>query len=653
MNYRVEIVAPVNGRLRPATVRILGEDGATLATDEAALGAMARRERVVRNLCRQMRARGLKPKAKEVAGKLEASWNSIDAQHRARQAEDAQAGQPASNDAPRLTQADHLVRLAQGAELFHTPGGCDSEGYATVAVGDHRETWPIASNGFRRRLSKSFYDAFAKAPGAQAVQDALNVIAGKAVHEGAEHEVAVRLAEQGGAIWLDLCDADWRAVRVTASGWSVARGCPVKFVRRRGMLALPEPARGGNVNDLRGLVNVPDADSWALIVACLLAALRPGRPFPVLAVNGEQGSAKSTLCRMLRALIDPNQAPLRRPPREDRDLMIAATNSWVIAFDNLSGIRSELSDALCSLATGGGFGTRELYTDDSEKLFSAMRPVFINGIEEVVSRPDLLDRAVVVTLPPLDETQRRDEEQLWRDFEAVRPGVLGALLDAVSVALRNRPGVRLTHLPRMADFAAWVVAAEPALGWPPGTFLAAYAGNRSAGATAALENSVLYPVLGALLKDRPYWQGTARQLLDDLNTKADEKIRRHRDWPASPRRLGGDMRRLAPSLRAAGVGVTFTRESGGGRRRLIDLEQAGVSSSLPPQPSQTAANPQGEPGRSRDGSDDGDRSGSANCPAQSPAGSALWDGRGDRDDVLPPDSNCDHGDAWEPPEDSL
>jgi hypothetical protein len=636
VDWKFLIDMPVNGKPQKALVVARDEDtGDVLAKDQGDPFSVPGRKKLLDGLYGQKKLRA-RASLEQVQKKLEAASDLAAAKYLDRQhTQEAEAAQEEAGP-PRLSQADRLVLLTQGIELFHTPGGCDSEGYATLHLDGHRETWPINSSGFRRWLSKRLHDEHGKVPGSQPLQDALNVIAGKAIHEGAEYPVAVRLAEQGGAIYLDLADAAWRAVRITPSGWEVVHDCPVKFVRRRGMLALPEPTRGGGIDDLRGLVNVPDADSWALIVACLLAALRPGRPFPVLAVNGEQGSAKSTLCRMLRALIDPNQAPLRRPPREDRDLMIAATNSWVIAFDNLSGIRPELSDALCCLATGGGFGTRELYTDDGEKLFSAMRPVVVNGIEEVVARPDLLDRAVVVTLPPLDETQRRDEEQLWRDFEAVRPRVLGALLDAVSAALKNRAAVRLTRLPRMADFAAWVVAAEPALGWQPGTFLAAYEGNRSAGATAALENSLLAPVLFVLLPAGASWRGTARELLGELERRADEKTRKHRDWPASPRRLAGEVRRLAPSLRAVGLAVTFERENGGRRRRLITLERPCATPSLPSLWSQTGENTPPDVGRSRDGRDDAR---APDRPAASPENPAVWDHRDGRDGVAQQGSN--------------
>jgi hypothetical protein len=276
----------------------------------------------------------------------------------------------------KASQADRLVALACGAgcDFFHTPGGLDSEGYVTVPAGDHRETWPVTSKGFRRWLAALYYRETKKAPGSQALQDALQVLAGKAVHGEQERPVAARLAEHGGAIYLDLADAGWRVVRVTAGGWALCDDCAVRFLRPRGMLPLPMPVPGGSVDELRPLVNLGDDASWILFLAWLVAAFRPDRPFCILALNGEQGSAKSTLSRMGRGLIDPNVAPLRRPPRDPRDLMIAARNSWLVAFDNLSNLPGDLSDTLCCLATGGGFGTRELYSDFEEILFDAKRP---------------------------------------------------------------------------------------------------------------------------------------------------------------------------------------------------------------------------------------------------------------------------------------
>ena len=183
----------------------------------------------------------------------------------------------------------------------------------------------------------------------------------------------------------------------------------------------------------------------------------------MIVLSGEQGSAKSTFSAILRALLDPNTAPLRALPREDRDLFIAASNGHVLAFDNVSGLPGWISDTLCRLATGGGFAVRQLYTDQDEVLFDAARPVILNGIEEIVTRPDLADRAVFLTLQPIPEEHRRPEQELWAAFDAERPRVLGVLLDAVVEGLKRLPETRLEKLPRMADFALWATACETAL----------------------------------------------------------------------------------------------------------------------------------------------------------------------------------------------
>ena len=177
------------------------------------------------------------------------------------------------------------------------------------------------------------------------------------------------------------------------------------------MLPLPVPERGGSIEALQSFLNLPSRNDFVLIVAWLLAALRSRGPYPLLAISGEQGSAKTVLSKLLKALIDPNAAPVRSLSREERELMIAANNGYVLAFDNLSGLPHWLSDALCRLATGGSFAVRQLYTDDEERLFEAARPILLNGIEEVVSRPDLGDRAIFLTLPPIGEAQRRAGER--------------------------------------------------------------------------------------------------------------------------------------------------------------------------------------------------------------------------------------------------
>jgi hypothetical protein len=474
-------------------------------------------------------------------------------------------------------QADILIGLAQSAELFHAPNGT---GFADLNSNGHRETWPIRGKGFRRWLTCRFFEETAGAPSSEALQSALNVIEAKAHFDAPERVVHVRVGGLDGRLYLDLGDDTWRAVEIDATGWRVIDNPPVRFRRAAGMQALPVPTSGGSVETLRSFLNVKADADFVLVVAWALACLRDRGPYPVIVLSGEQGSAKSTFSAILRALLDPNTAPLRALPREDRDLFIAASNGHVLAFDNVSGLPAWISDTLCRLATGGGFAVRQLYTDQDE--------VILNGIEDIVARPDLADRAVFLTLDPIPEERRRPEAELWAAFEAERPRILGVLLDAVVEGLSRLPETHLPKLPRMADFALWATACETAL-WPAGTFWSAYCGNRDEAVEGVIDADPIATAVRAVMAAQTVWTGTASELLDALVEVVGERVAKSKGWPDSPRALAGRLRRAATFLRKVGIEIRFDRE-GNARTRIIHItttssspvpEQAGVRPSAP------------------------------------------------------------------------
>jgi hypothetical protein len=302
-------------------------------------------------------------------------------------------------------------------------------------------------------------------------------------------------------------------------------------------------------------------------------------------LSGEQGSAKSTFAAILRALLDPNSAPLRALPREDRDLFIAANNGHVLAFDNVSGLPPWISDTLCRLATGGGFAVRQLYTDQDEVLFDATRPAILNGIEDVVTRPDLADRAIFLTLEPIPEHQRRPEREFWAEFELERPEILGALLDAIVLGLRRLPEIRLEKLPRMADFALWGIACEGAL-WEKGTFWRAYTGNREEAVETIIDADPVASAVRSLVATQTVWTGTASDLLGALGHVAGETLRKAKTWPATPRALSGRLRRAATFLRKTGIEISFSKE-GRARTRSIRISMAADDAGARPSTSST------------------------------------------------------------------
>ena len=454
-------------------------------------------------------------------------------------------------------------------ELFHD---ADGESYADVFKGDVRQTVRVGTRAFRRWLGVMFFEEDGTALGGQAATDTVDHLAAMA-HAGPVRDVSVRIAEgPAGALYLDLADDSWRAIEVTPDGWRIVSAPPVRFRRPPGLRSLPEPVRsdGDGWEALRTVLHLAEDRDWILLLAWLVGAVHPSGPYPILGLTGEQGTAKTTTGRMLRSLLDPSKAPLRSPPRQDQDLVIAAKNSHIVAFDNLSRIKEWLSDALCRIATGGGYSARQLYGDGDEVIYADRRPIILTSIEDVATRGDLADRTIAVTLPLIPETLRRTERDLEGVMQQIRPAVLGDLLDAVSTGLRNRATVEMETLPRMADFAEWVVACEPALPWAEGEFLRAYEAAREDMVETGIEADLVATAMLGLVRDVGSWEGTATELLAELNRRRGGSWA-PKDWPETPQAMGGRVTRAAPLLRAAGVEV----EKGKSGRRFIKLAQVG------------------------------------------------------------------------------
>jgi hypothetical protein len=474
------------------------------------------------------------------------------------------------NDSPKENQSKILVDLASPAELFHTAEG--NVGYATIPVNDHHETWAIKSKTFRQWLSHRYYVLKHKPPTAQPLKDAIALLDARAQFEGREEETYIRIARTANSIYLDLTNKNWEVIEISADGWQILKESPVKFRRARGMLPLPYPTRGGNIDDLFRFANVAEGRDRILVIGAILQYFRSYGPYPIVVIHGGQGSAKSTTAKILKSMVDPNTAPLRSAPKDERDIMIAASNGWILAYDNLSHLPPWLSDILCRLATGGGFGTRELYTDADEVLFNAQRPVIINGIEEIAVRADFLDRAIIIYLPEIPEGKRRDEKRFWREFQDTVPGILGALLDAVCCAFRGEDAVELAEMPRMADFVRWVTAAEPAFGWESGTFILAYKANIEDANQLALEAShVAAEIIKFVECLTTEWKGTAKQLLETLTSAATPETTKQKSWPKTANWLSNALRRLQPNLEKEGVKVEFGRDNDQKRERWISL----------------------------------------------------------------------------------
>jgi hypothetical protein len=461
-------------------------------------------------------------------------------------------------------QADALVRIGKTAELFRAP---DDSKWARFQVDGHFENWPIRSKGYRHWIVSKFFQEEGTAPAPTASQSAIDVLEAEAQFgpEATTREVFTRVGWQDGVIYLDLADKEWRAIRISAQGWSLVNEVPVCFRRTNGMLPLTEPFTGGNLRLLDDILNFGGEENRIRILSWLLGCLNPFGPYSILDLISEQGSGKSVMARILRMVVDPNKADIRALPKSLEDLAIAGQNSWILSFDNLSRISDIFSDALCRMSTGSGVATRSLYTNDEEKIFWAKRPIMLNGIEEFAGRQDLLERSQIANLPAIPPNKRKTERAIFAAFEKVRPAFLGALLDAAVLALKNLSSVILSESPRMADFGEWTAAAAPALGTSNKEVVELMLETQKEALLSGLDAPLPQTVLRLLKAQAGNYKGQLSDLLIELNKLAPGNVTKQKSWPTNEQVLGNALMRIAPALREAGVDFQKLKKTNKGR----------------------------------------------------------------------------------------
>ena len=423
------------------------------------------------------------------------------------------------------------------------------------------ETHRINSRIFRDWLAASFYEFTGDILRDQSVREALSTLAGLGRIHGECHQVFIRVAVHGGDYFLDLAEpGQSRAVQISSGGWEVVSNPPVRFLRTNTMKPLPIPQRGGSLETLWHIANIP-SECRLLVLAWLCECLRPDTPFPVMELVSEQGGAKSTTQAALRKLIDPNTCELRAAPKTVEDIFVGAGVNWLVSYENISHLSSPMQDALCTLATGGGFAKRKLYSDAEESVITVKRPIVLNGIAVTVTAQDLVDRALSIELPTI--TDRQEVNELWEIFENEHSVMLGALLDQMANALQLLPQTQLPKAdrPRLAEFARLGVALEKTGCYSPNSFMSQFNSRREEAISRTIDAS---PVAGAVVE----WfeknkDGRIQSVKEWLNTLDYFKPSRCDSWPRSAKGLGDALRRAAPALRQLGIECRALPKLGG------------------------------------------------------------------------------------------
>lgn len=462
-------------------------------------------------------------------------------------------------------------------ELF-----CDdvNDTYASVTISGYREILSLESKEFNWYLNHLYYRQFSKAINKDNLQQVINILQAEARFGNVKKiPLSNRVAKKDNSFWYDLTNDKWQVLEITADGWNIVNNPPILFNRFRHQDEQVTPDKNGDINKIFDYLNIKNYHT--LFLCWLVSCFVPDIPHAMLVVYGEKGSAKSTACSLLKQLIDPSVLETLTIPKDMRSLIVNLQKHYFLPFDNVSYVNEDVSDTLCRAITGGGIQQRKLNTNSEDCIFTFKRCLAINGINNVATRSDLLDRAILIELSRIDDKERRELSEVQSSFKVDLPYILGGIFDVLSKAISIYPTVKLDRLTRLADFTRWGYAIGEALGGKGQIFLKEYNRNINTQNIEAINNDVVATLIIAFMKDKKEWKGRISELYNSLlNLTSDCGISANsKQLPKGANHLSRRLKSLQSNLNAMGISFDILTNYSDGTYILIKNKN---SSPLPP-----------------------------------------------------------------------
>lgn len=382
----------------------------------------------------------------------------------------------------------------------------------------------------------------------------------RAIEEGGLCEPYLRCGydEKQDIYLYDLITKDNKVVLIKDNQWTVESNQSRVFKRFNSMKQQIEPITGiDNLDVLDKYINLRSEGEKLLFKVVTVTAFIPNIPRPLNIFYGEKGASKTTVVKMLNAIVDPNKKEIMTLPKKDEDLILAMYNTYMPSFDNLDSISNEKSNLLCSAITGASMTKRKLYSDTDETCISIKRPINLNGINIAGTNADLLDRALLFQLERIPEELRMTEQELWKMFREDLPTILGGCFTILSKAMAHMKIVQLPRLKRMADFTKWGYCIALAMGVDGETFLNAYDENGKNATDEVVDSNVVAKSILAFMKDKQRWVGSMSDLYEQI--KATGKYADDPSFPKGNNVFGKRINELKSNIEEKGIKITKTK----------------------------------------------------------------------------------------------
>lgn len=397
----------------------------------------------------------------------------------------------------------HLVKIVISAND-------SSKVFCLVKIQGHYETIEIGTDHALSWLKAAYYDQSRELLSDDAYERVLRLIRAKALQNKRIKKMPIykRTALCNDEIYYDLGRQDWKMVKITREQVRIVdydKDLPM-FKRSKNQTGQPDPHLNFDGNPLDEFCKLLRIDSL-VFKAHLASFFIENVPIPQMVILGQQGSIKSTQTGLIKMVVDPAGEKiddnLSHLPRNNDDLSIILSNSYLVAFDNVSYISHEVSDLFCKAITGASYQKRRLYTDEDVISIYYRRKIVINGISLSLDRGDLVERSIEYNTQKVPEDERKTIRDVERSFQILLPDLLGQIFVILQKSLRLYPDVhnKTKCLPRMADFALWCESISQALGNEEGKFLSQYRRELDKNNEILNENNPLLPYLEQILSE--------------------------------------------------------------------------------------------------------------------------------------------------------
>lgn len=375
------------------------------------------------------------------------------------------------------------------------------------------------------------------------------------------HSVCKRVLAKGDALYYSF-SPDY-AIEIKDGNINQYTGNDVYFTFNNLFNEQTIPDFSSSAEDLPNLVrrafNINE-DDILLFLAQLVCFYIPNISTPILVLKGSHGTSKTTTSKKIKSLVDPTSTEITSMSNNESDLIATLSSGYITAFDNIDRISNTTSDLLCIACTGGNATKRKLYTDNELCSIKLDSKIILNGIGDIISKSDLVERSNIIELRPL--TTRCTDKKVCREFENIKSKILGSIFNTIAKGLLYVDDIENTieELPRMADFCVYGASFIKAMGLNENEFVKKYVNSIESSISICTENDNFVAILKPFLESHDgFWEGKPQALFDEL-VSLSNKSRMRFDVPNASI-LSRKINQYKEDLKSIGIEVEFGKST--------------------------------------------------------------------------------------------